>query len=207
MGYRHRVGPLYLPGCKRRQRLQPFQHSCMKVVALAAFAADLRDGLESAAACENCQPSEQQLLLLREQGMAPINGCPQCSLPGRHIDVATSQQRQAVLQPPCHHLGRSLSVDALTTAATVVFAGTTLALAYVRFMPLLLLSMLAGGMAWMAMMSSLSVAVQTAAPAWVRSRALAMWLLVFQGMMAIGSFGWSAVAEQFGSGTALAFAA
>jgi MFS family permease len=104
-------------------------------------------------------------------------------------------------------LRRSLPIDTLTAAATLVFAGATLALAYLRFMPLLVASMMAGGMAWLAIMSSLSVAVQTASPAWVRARALGIYLLVFQGLMAAGSFGWGALAEQFGNETALSVAA
>jgi hypothetical protein len=47
--------------------------------------------------------------------------------------------------------------------------------------------MTAGGMAWMVLMSTLTVAVQTAVPAWVRARALAVYMLVFQGDMAAGS--------------------
>jgi MFS family permease len=109
--------------------------------------------------------------------------------------------------PLLPRLGRSLSVDALTGLGTVVFAAATLALAFLRFMPLLVISMLAGGMAWMAMMSCMTVAAQTAAPAWVRARALGVYLLVFQGMMAVSSFGWGAVAQQIGTTPALASAA
>jgi MFS family permease len=104
-------------------------------------------------------------------------------------------------------LRRALAVDRLTTVATLVFAGTTLALAYLHIVPLLLLCTMAGGMAWLAMMSSLTVAAQTASPAWVRARALGIYLLVTQGLMAVGSFGWGALAQQFGSGTALSIAA
>jgi MFS family permease len=104
-------------------------------------------------------------------------------------------------------LRRALSVDRLTVAATLVFAGATLTLAYLRSMPLLVMSMMVGGMAWLAMMSSLTVAAQTATPAWVRARALGIYLLVFQGLMALGSVAWGALAEQFGNGTALSVAA
>jgi hypothetical protein len=45
----------------------------------------------------------------------------------------------------------------LTAAATLVFAAATLALAELRFVPLLVVSIMAGGMAWVAMMSSLTV--------------------------------------------------
>jgi MFS family permease len=104
-------------------------------------------------------------------------------------------------------LRRSLPVDTLTATATLVFALTTLALAYLRFLPLLVVCMMAGGVAWIAMMSSLTSAAQTAAPAWVRARALGIYLLVFQGLLAAGSFGWGALAERFGNATALSTAA
>jgi MFS family permease len=91
--------------------------------------------------------------------------------------------------------------------ATLVFAGATLALAYLRFVPLLVACMMAGGVAWLAMMSSLTVAAQTASPGWVRARALGIYLLVFQGTMAAGSFVWGALAERLGNGTALSLAA
>jgi len=104
-------------------------------------------------------------------------------------------------------LRRSLPVDTLTATATLVFAGTTLALAYLRVVPLLVVCMMAGGVAWIAMMSSLTSAAQSATPAWVRARSLGIYLLVFQGLMAAGSFGWGALAERFGNPTALSVAA
>ena len=100
-------------------------------------------------------------------------------------------------------LRRSLPIDRLTGAATLVFAGATLALAYLRFVPLVVASMGVGGIAWMAMTSSLNVAAQTAAPAWVRARAVSLYILVFQGLLAVGSFAWGALAQQFGNGVAL----
>lgn len=104
-------------------------------------------------------------------------------------------------------LRRSLPVDRLDAAGTLVFAGATLAIAYLRFVPLLVACMMAGGVAWLAMMSSLTIAAQTASPVWVRARALGIYLLVFQGTMAAGSFAWGALAERVGNGTALSFAA
>jgi quinol monooxygenase YgiN len=41
----------------------------------------------------------------------------------------------------------------------------------------------------------------------VRARALGIYLLVFQGLMAVGSFGWGVLAERFGNRTALSAAA
>lgn len=104
-------------------------------------------------------------------------------------------------------LRRTLSIDRLIMAATLMFAGATLALAYLRFVPLLLACTMVGGTAWLTMMSSLTLSAQTAAPAWVRARAMGIYLLVFQGLMAVGSIGWGVVAQQFGTETALSFAA
>jgi len=101
----------------------------------------------------------------------------------------------------------AVPVDRLTVLATLIFAGATLALAYLRFVPLLVVCMMAGGMGWLAMMSSLSTAAMTASPSWVRARTLAIYLLIFSASMAAGSFGWGSLAQQFGSQTALALAA
>jgi MFS family permease len=99
-----------------------------------------------------------------------------------------------------------LAVDRLTAIATIVFAGALLALAYLRFVPLLVVCLMAGGMAWLTMMSSLTTTATTASPAWVRARSLAFYLLVFQGTMAAGSFTWGALAEKLGSASALSLA-
>ncbi len=104
-------------------------------------------------------------------------------------------------------LRRALSIDRLTAGATLVFAGATLALAYLRFVPLVLVILLGGGVAWMVMTSSVNVAAQTAAPAWMRARAVSLYILAFQGVMAVGGFTWGVLAQQFGDSTALAGAA
>jgi Transmembrane secretion effector len=73
---------------------------------------------------------------------------------------------------------------------------------------LLLLPLLAlGGLAWMATMASFNVSAQSAAPDWVRARALGIYLLVFQGGMAASSFGWGAIAGWLGDSEALLAAA
>ncbi len=104
-------------------------------------------------------------------------------------------------------LRKTIPVDHLTALATLVFAGATLALAYLHSIPLLLLGLMAGGMAWLAMMSSLTAAAQTASPAWVRARTLAIYMLVFQGTMALSAFGWGILAERVGNPIALTCAA
>jgi MFS family permease len=59
------------------------------------------------------------------------------------------------------------------------------------------------GMAWLAINSTLNVAVQTTVPGWVQARALGVYLLVSQGGLAGGSAVWGLVADQFGASAAL----
>jgi len=65
----------------------------------------------------------------------------------------------------------------------------------------------AGGAAWMAVMSTFNTATQTSAPLWVRSRATAMHVLSALGSFALGSAFWGAVAGIAGLQVALCTAA
>src|SRR6202035_3752760 len=76
-------------------------------------------------------------------------------------------------------LQRDSSADSVVAAATLVFAGATLVLAYIRSFWLLAAAMLLAGGAWLSLLSSLNVAVQTVVPSWVRARALSVYMLVF----------------------------
>ena len=98
---------------------------------------------------------------------------------------------------------RRVVVDWLAMGATVIFALVTVALATVREVTWLYGILFVGGGAWIALMSSYNAAAQVAAPAWVRARALAVYLLVFQGGMAAGSALWGAMAARTGIPIAL----
>ncbi len=100
-----------------------------------------------------------------------------------------------------------ISIDQLVAIATVVFAIATLALAYLHNLTLVCIALVAGGVAWIAIMSSLNVSAQITAPSWVLSRALGIYQLVFQGGIAVGSALWGIVAEHLGNSTALLGAA
>jgi MFS family permease len=100
-----------------------------------------------------------------------------------------------------------LSVNVLIICGTIIFAAAMAALATVHIFALLCLAMTAGGTAWMTLMSSLNVSVQTIVPAWVRARTLAIYLLVFFGGMALGSALWGVVATHIGISDALLSAA
>ncbi|MDT7806537.1 MAG: hypothetical protein QOJ70_350 [Acidobacteriota bacterium] len=102
---------------------------------------------------------------------------------------------------------RMVSVNMLVVIGTIILAGATLALAYVRVYWLLCAAMVAGGVAWMVTMSSFNISAQTVVPEWVRARALALYLLAFFGSLAVGSAAWGLVAERVGIHTALFCAA
>jgi MFS family permease len=102
---------------------------------------------------------------------------------------------------------KQLKVDPLIAVASLLFAAATLTLAYIQNFAVLCAAMIAGGSAWMALMSSFNVSAQTAVPAWVRARALSLYLLVIQGGMAGGSVLWGFAAERVGIPMALLIAA
>ena len=105
------------------------------------------------------------------------------------------------------HMHRRVASDPLVAGATITFAGVTAVLATVQNFVALSAAMVAGGMAWTVLMSTFTIAVQTDVPAWVRARAVALFMLVMQGGMALGSAVWGAVATHTGLPTALLGAA
>ena len=86
------------------------------------------------------------------------------------------------------------SPDQIVIGAGVLWGLATLSLGFVTSFALAAVAMLAAGIAWVSEMSSFNVTAQTALPAWVRARALAVYLLVFQGGMALSSVLWGIVA-------------
>lgn len=97
--------------------------------------------------------------------------------------------------------------DRMVLYATLTYAACILAIALLRWVPLLYAIALLAGSAWIAVLSSLQIAAQTAVPAWVRARALSLYIVVFSGGMAAGSLGWGWLAQTFGTPRALLAAA
>ncbi|TQM12820.1 putative MFS family arabinose efflux permease [Pseudoxanthomonas sp. 3HH-4] len=97
--------------------------------------------------------------------------------------------------------------DAMVLAATGVYAGCMVALALLRNIPALYVVSLFNGFAWITVLSSLQIAAQTSVPAWVRARALSLYIVVFSADMAVGSLGWGAIAQAYGTPMALIAAA
>ncbi len=93
-------------------------------------------------------------------------------------------------------LRAKLSQDATLAAGAIVFALVLLTLALLRNAWLAGGATLIGGVAWLTMLSSLNVAVQTATPSWVRARVLSIYMIVFQAAIALGGLVWGTLADR-----------
>ena len=100
-----------------------------------------------------------------------------------------------------------LGLERLVTICCCVFALTMAVAALSRWALPVYLGLVAGGAAWMSVMSTFNTATQTSAPPWVRSRATAMHVLSALGSFALGSAFWGAVAGLTGLQGALLAAA
>jgi len=100
-----------------------------------------------------------------------------------------------------------LGLDRLVVFGSVCGAANLVVLSAVQSTPLALASLVLGGAAWIAVLSSLNTSAQLAAPAWVRGRALSVNQLVFAAGMAGGSAAWGLVAHSTSLGAALLIAA
>jgi MFS family permease len=89
---------------------------------------------------------------------------------------------------------RSFSYDSITAAATVLFAVALCGLVRTGNLVLSSVFAAAAGLAWLSILATLNLVVQTACPAWIRARVISMYVLVLQGGLALGSFAWGAVA-------------
>jgi MFS family permease len=100
-----------------------------------------------------------------------------------------------------------ISRNALVGGAIVGCAASSAVLGLVRDAYALGVALLIFGAMWIAVLSTLQVAAQTAVPAWVRGRALSVYQLAFGAGMAGGSLLWGWVAKRAGLDAALLGAA
>ena len=100
-----------------------------------------------------------------------------------------------------------VTAGALMTAGTLVFAGVTLALAYVRVSALAALALVIGGVAWILVLSTLNSQYQSTLPGWAKARGMSYYLVIFQGGGALGSAAFGVIAQNAGLTTALLVAA
>lgn len=99
-----------------------------------------------------------------------------------------------------------LSDNHVLAASALAFALTTVALATLPFWAALPL-LVAGGVAWIASLTTLNAGLQLSLAAWVRARGMGAYLLVFMGSQAVGSFLWGALSASVGAVATLLSAA
>jgi MFS family permease len=104
-------------------------------------------------------------------------------------------------------LRRGLPFDRMISLASLGLAAGLVALAYVPWAELVAVTLLLTGACWLIVLSSLNTSAQRVAPGWVRARTLAVFQLVMQGGLAIGSLAWGLVTGFADVETALTIAA
>ncbi len=110
----------------------------------------------------------------------------------------------ALLMP---RLRQRMGANAITLAASLLLAAAMAGLSLIATFASAAAMIFLAGLAWIAMMASLNGGAQAASPGWVKARALAIYLLVFQGSMALGATVWGTLASVIGVPSALVAAA
>ena len=100
-----------------------------------------------------------------------------------------------------------LSVEALVRCSFAGFGSCAIVTALSSWTALTVAAMLLGGACWVLALSTFNVAIQLSAPRWVVGRALALYQTAAFGGMALGSWIWGLLAEEFGAGDALLISA
>ena len=99
------------------------------------------------------------------------------------------------------------SLNRVVSAGTVLSAVAMLLIALTDVTVFALIGTYCAGAAWVTVLASLSAGTQSAAPAWVRARAVAMNLVGVQASLALGSVAWGWLATLAGTHVALGSAA
>jgi MFS family permease len=100
-----------------------------------------------------------------------------------------------------------VSLNTVVSASILLWAAATVLIAFTATTTLALVGMFGAGAAWVGVLASLSAGTQSAAPAWVRARAVAMNLVAVQASLALGSAVWGSLASLFSIQIALAVSA
>ena len=109
----------------------------------------------------------------------------------------------ALLLQPARARG---STEVVVSAGVAVLGAAIVTSAGLHRLSTLGLVMLIGGASWIVFISLISALIQNLAPDWVRARVLAVFILVSQGSMALGSAAWGVVAQREGIRSALIYA-
>ncbi|MGK6324780.1 MFS transporter [Sphingomonas sp. DT-51] len=97
--------------------------------------------------------------------------------------------------------------DTLLGVGSIVLGLAMMGVAHSRGLALACCAMALAGGAWIVILTTLNGAAQNATAGWVRARSLAVYLVFFQGAMALGALLWGSVASHLGVATAITIAA
>ncbi len=91
-----------------------------------------------------------------------------------------------------------LNANTVTLVASILLAAAMAGLAVATQFGAAAAALFVAGLAWIAMMASLNGGAQASSPGWIKARALAIYLLVFQGSMTAGAAAWGTLASAIG---------
>lgn len=103
-------------------------------------------------------------------------------------------------------LRAKLGTDKLATLLTGINAAMLLSLAFIEGAPLIMLVLLISGGCWLGAFSSFNISVQLATAPWVQARVLAIYQMIQNAAMALGSWTFGLIAELYGVPLTLAIA-
>ena len=95
-------------------------------------------------------------------------------------------------------LRRRCGTNQILAGFTVLAALAQGVIAYVPHTPTVALCLVASGMAWLGILSTVNTAIQLSVPPWVKARAFGTYHMVWGGAMALGAAFWGEVAEKAG---------
>lgn len=99
------------------------------------------------------------------------------------------------------------SLNSVVTGYVFLWIVASLVVAASHIIAVAMIGALAAGAAWVGVLASLGAGTQSAAPAWVRARAVSLGLLAVQASLAIGSALWGVLASFAGTQVAVAVSA
>ncbi|HEX8592440.1 MAG TPA: MFS transporter [Pseudomonas sp.] len=100
-----------------------------------------------------------------------------------------------------------MALNPMLALAALLYAANCLLIALASSTAVQCVGLFFAGTGWLAVGTSNLIAIQSSVAPWIRARAVAIYMLVFQGSLAIGGALWGAAATHFDSRTALMLAA
>ncbi|HHM5199402.1 TPA: MFS transporter [Pseudomonas aeruginosa] len=96
-----------------------------------------------------------------------------------------------------------LEINRMLAVACLAYALGVLVVAQLENIWIQCGALFVAGIGWMCVGTTNLVAIQSAVPPWIRARSVAIYMLVFQGSLAMGGAAWGLVATQMGTREAL----